>query len=413
MVLLLRGPLASLCNNLVGSFIDFFVTRSHISVSLTTTALQSVAAPRATFYLPVLTGVRAIAAYLVYMHHFNPFRSETEGLLRRIPIEMHVGVPVFFVLSGFLITLRYADQTNWTLGSWANYMRNRAARIYPMYFLFTCIAFAAGYYFRPTIDWNQWWYSITMLRGFFEEYKFSGVGQGWTLTVEETFYFIAPIVFMVVQRRPKALWLIALLLVGLGFLLVRLLSPLQYHGLFGNVTFMLLFTLFGRAIEFFAGIQLAFWFRAGHLQAPGRSGGYTLGGIIAIAGAIAALVSLQGHGYDYGQEHPWGIFINNVVLPGAIVLWFTGLLTEDTWLRRLLSSRPLQVLGKSSYLFYLIHMGFIQELVAHHITGHLLGQFVVLNVLAIGLYYGLEEPLHRLLRARRVPRVDKAELINA
>ena len=93
-------------------------------------------------YLPALTGVRAVAAYLVFLHHFNPFQSAgTAQLLHRIVLELHIGVAIFFVLSGFLITLRYSNSTQWTWRWWGTYLRNRFARIYPMYFLLTCAFF--------------------------------------------------------------------------------------------------------------------------------------------------------------------------------------------------------------------------------------------------------------------------------
>ena len=67
-----------------------------------------------TTYLPALTGVRALAAYLVFLHHFNPFQPQgVTQFLHRIVLEFHIGVPIFFVLSGFLITLRYYGTEQW------------------------------------------------------------------------------------------------------------------------------------------------------------------------------------------------------------------------------------------------------------------------------------------------------------
>jgi hypothetical protein len=58
-------------------------------------------------YFQALTGVRAIAAWLVFFHHYNPFSIERFGsVINQFVQEFHVGVSVFFVLSGFLITHR-------------------------------------------------------------------------------------------------------------------------------------------------------------------------------------------------------------------------------------------------------------------------------------------------------------------
>ena len=52
-------------------------------------------------YFPALTGLRAIAAYMVFFHHFNFFSQFGESLLSRMVNEFYAGVSVFFVLSGF------------------------------------------------------------------------------------------------------------------------------------------------------------------------------------------------------------------------------------------------------------------------------------------------------------------------
>ncbi|GAA4374761.1 acyltransferase [Hymenobacter koreensis] len=372
--------------------------------------MVSAPAPRlltAPTYLPALTGIRAVAAYLVYLHHFNPFPPDSgHGLVRllhRVAVELHVGVPVFFVLSGFLITLRYYGTQQPAGRWWGRYLRNRAARIYPLYFLLTCLSFAALYRAQHRFDLSVWWYNVTFLRGFFDEYKFTGIRQGWTLTVEECFYLLAPLVFAVVQRQRRALWLLPVLLLGAGLALVLVLGPLRYHGLFGNTPFMLLYTFFGRSTEFFVGIQLALWYRNGQLRVPAMRLTYTAAGALGAAAVVAGLVALQGAPYSYGQHHPLGIVLNNVVLPGALAVGFAGLLTEETGFRRFLRTAPMQVLGKSSYAFYLVHLGFAQETVQNRLTSHQLGQFVALNVLAVGLYYGLEQPLQRRLRAPAAP----------
>ncbi|OON69648.1 acyltransferase family protein [Hymenobacter sp. CRA2] len=351
-------------------------------------------------YLPALTGVRAVAAYMVYLHHFNPFHEGPglSGFLYDLVLEFHVGVPLFFVLSGFLITLRYAGTEQWTRGWWGRYLRNRVARIYPMFFLLTTFYFGVRYFQEGVFAFRTWLFNVTFLRGFFDEYKYTGIPQGWTLTVEECFYLFAPVAFALLRRRPRLLWALPVALVAFGSLLVLTLGRLEHHGLFGNFRFMLLFTFFGRAVEFFAGIQLALWFRQGQLRAPRLPGLLTTAGLVLMAAVVLALVWVRGP-YAYGQEHPVGIALNNVALPAGIVLLFAGLLTEATWLRGLLSTKLLQLLGRSSYVFYLIHLGLVQELLKQYVTTSSAGLFLLLNAVAIGLYYLVEQPLNRWLRA--------------
>lgn len=356
--------------------------------------------PAARPYLPALTGIRAVAAYLVCLHHFNPFAEGPglSGFLHDVVLEFHVGVPVFFVLSGFLIALRYYGTERWTGRWWRGYLRNRVARIYPMYFLLTTLTFAVDYLGKGPSVFRLWLLNVTFLRGFFDGYKYSGISQGWTLTVEECFYLFAPVAFLLLRRRPRLLWLQPLALLALGGLLVLTLGRLEHHGLFGNFRFMLLFTFFGRAAEFFVGIQLALWFRQGRLRAPRWPGFYTVAGLLAAAAVVLALVAVRG-GYEFGQEAPAGIALNNLALPAGIGLLFAGLLTERTWLRALLGSAPLQVLGKSSYIFYLIHLGVIHDWLRDYVIDHPLALLGLTTLLSIGLYYLVEQPLNRWLRA--------------
>ncbi|MCC2548658.1 acyltransferase [Hymenobacter sp. BT175] len=368
------------------------------------------AAPRLTLpppdsatYFPALTGIRAVAAYLVCLHHFNPFPNEGQTLLlHRLVMEFHIGVPIFFVLSGFLITQRYYGTEQWTRRWWAGYLRNRFARIYPLYFLLTTLTFWM-FQNQPGVDgsWRTWLLNVLFLRGFLDELKYSGIAQGWTLTVEECFYLFAPVAFLLIRRRRVRLWAQPLLLLALGIGFVLLLHRIPL-GLFANFKFMLLFTFFGRCFEFYAGMQLALWLRAGQLRVAPWPGLYTVLGLALMAATLGGMVAMQGS-YDFGQEHPFGVVLNNVVLPGGILLFFAGLLAERTPLQWVLTTPPLQILGRSSYIFYLIHVGVVHDWLAGHITGSSAGLFLLLNALSVGLHYLVEQPLNQLIRSRPRP----------
>ncbi len=342
-----------------------------------------------------------MAAYLVYLHHFNPCATKP-GLapLAALVMEFHVGVPIFFVLSGFLITLRYATTPLTQPRQWARYLRNRWARIYPVYLLLTLLTYAVfrrqGTFYLPELL-----QSLTLTQGFFDHTKYIGIAQAWSLTVEECFYLLAPLIFVLARRFPRLLWVQPFGLLALGIALVAVCAPhyTALHGLFGNFKFMLLFTFLGRCFEFYAGVQLALLYQQRQLPAAAHQGRRTLAGLVIMGACVIGMVLIKG-GYTYGQEHPLGVVLNNVALPGGILVLFMGLLTEKTWLRQLLSTPLLRVLGKSSYVFYLIHMGIVHDWLAYYVTTNGLLLFVLLNALALGLHYGVEEPLHRWLRAR-------------
>lgn len=84
------------------------------------------------------------------------------------------------------------------------------------------------------------------------------------------------------------------------------------------------------------------------------------------------------------------------ILGIAPLVW--GLIFEDTWIRRFLGSKWMVLLGKSSYIFYLIHKGFIPVFINDYISDNKLIIFVLLNIISIILYYSMEEPLNRFIR---------------
>ena len=156
-------------------------------------------------YFKALTGLRAIAAFMVYLVHYNPFSNMQGGFLFDFFSQFYTGVSVFFVLSGFLITYRYANQAELTFHWFKGYLKSRIARICPLYFLISTVTFLVGVFRNTNSGFSSYevikhelllfLLNITLLRGFFEDFLFSMVGQGWSLTVEETFYLLAPVIW--------------------------------------------------------------------------------------------------------------------------------------------------------------------------------------------------------------------------
>ncbi|UOQ97086.1 acyltransferase [Hymenobacter sp. 5317J-9] len=361
-------------------------------------------------YFPALTGIRAIAAYMVYLHHFNPFTSfslekNTLGYYAFAKCrELHIGVTVFFCLSGFLIAYRYLNRIEFSSRWFFTYFRNRFARIYPMYFLLTVLVFGLWFYdhHSPYVGpFNAFTstkeallilgLNVTFLRGFSDVIKFSGVAQGWSLTVEETFYFLAPFILWWAAVDKKRLWLLLPVFAIMGLLFVKVFEYRPMLGVMGTYKFMWSYTFFGRCFEFLGGIFLALLLKAAPLPIRKRGVFTGIGAILILVG-VALLVSFQ-------ETFP-RVVINNVFLAVAILLFFYGLLTEQGAMRRGLASAPMQLLGKSSYVFYLIHVGAISLWLEHVLPPSYIGQFLALNGVAILLYKFMEEPINEFIRKK-------------
>jgi peptidoglycan/LPS O-acetylase OafA/YrhL len=367
--------------------------------------------------LAELTGIRALAVYMVFFHHFPPGDSVLGKFLNTLVKEFHIGVVFFFVLSGFILYLTYARSST------AGFYRNRAARIYPVYLLAVLgtgltALLSAGQTTLGREAVNAL-LQLSFLRGFSNAYKFIGVGQAWALSVEALFYALFPLLLVRIRRHGFLRPLLAVYLAG--FVLWRVGELVAYREILRPADFMLYYTFFGRAGEFFLGMWLAHRYLARD-PSPIRGGlpWRTLAGLAGIALCVLALAhyrDLKGQALLSGITntvgvHPtfFGMFItvNNVLLPVATGLLLYGLLVERSLLRSLLRAGPLVLLGKSSYIFFLIHTGFVAVLLRRllHLappTGsalHNLYLFLIINVLSVILFFFVEEPCRKLLRAR-------------
>jgi len=130
-----------------------------------------------------LTSLRAIAAFLVFMFHYadvwSPANRGVEFVGGWIPFmflwrQGDVGVSIFFVLSGFLITRIYYDSLREKRVPLRRYFVKRVARIWPLFAVFAVIQhtflFLGGG--GPNPDWLV---TMTMTQSFFSKLVFEGL----------------------------------------------------------------------------------------------------------------------------------------------------------------------------------------------------------------------------------------------
>jgi peptidoglycan/LPS O-acetylase OafA/YrhL len=363
--------------------------------------------PKNNQYIPQLTGIRCIAAYMVFLHHFNPVKKYYPGSFPdEFITEFYTGVTVFFVLSGFLIAYRYMDSFTFSLRWFLKYMKNRFARIYPMYFLLTVLTFIVlfhqqTYNTENTNGWMVFIANVTFVRGFFDDLKFTGISQGWSLTVEECFYFLAPFLFILYSRYKK-LFLYPILFIVAGVVLVLIFqNQKNMDGFFDSYHFMFNYTFFGRCTEFFLGVQLAIIVKRRELQAKFTSVKFTFLGLSGMIVSLVAMTLVKGNAKFAIDTIP-GIGSNNLVLPVFVCCFFYGLLFEKSWVSKFLSSKILVLLGKSSYIFYLIHQGVISAFITSFFPQknllNLCILFVLINLISIALYKLLESPINNSIK---------------
>ena len=260
-----------------------------------------------------------------------------------------------------------------------------------MYFLVTLAVFIAFYLQNGT--WNtgktiEAILSFTMTKALFQKYFFSaGISQGWTLTLEELFYFTAPLYFILL--RKKFVWFfilpIVIFLFGLGLKEISQIPENTWGFMQKNISYYI--------FEFFIGIGLALLVQS-RSKLNFKLKGTTYFGICFI---ILFLLLLPT---NYSQTD-WMKAVMAILLCTfgiAPLLW--GLIFEDTFIKHFLSTKYMILLGKSSYIFYLIHKGFIPMLIYDYIAENVLLIFILLNILSILMFKYLEEPLNLWIRKK-------------
>ena len=197
-------------------------------------------------YRPEIDGLRAIAVLSVLLYHFNVGGLLTGGYL---------GVDVFFVISGFLISsiiLKELDETN--SFSFINFYRRRIRRLMPVFFVVLISSIIAGWlillpsqmlsfsksaiasiFFYSNFHWHTESLVYEAQSSLFEPLLHT-----WTLSIEEQFYFIFPgLLFLLYKFKRNYLLTIVLILTGLS-----LLSSEFYHSINKSANFYLLPTRF-------------------------------------------------------------------------------------------------------------------------------------------------------------------------
>jgi peptidoglycan/LPS O-acetylase OafA/YrhL len=159
-----------------------------------------------------LTGLRCIAVGMVVIAHSAS--SMPKPLSRLVPKDFgDIGVQIFFVLSGFLITslLKREYEKDGTVNFWAFY-RRRLLRITPAFQVFLIVIAALSGLKLIDVDWQQIVLSGTYIWNYAHMFRLDGsfavhpqgiwyVGHTWSLSLEEQFYWFWPAVFLFTSLR--------------------------------------------------------------------------------------------------------------------------------------------------------------------------------------------------------------------
>lgn len=323
-------------------------------------------------YRPEIDGLRAVAVVPVVLFH-GGFQAFAGGF---------VGVDVFFVISGYLITSIIAQDLGNGRFSLIGFYERRARRILPALFLVSLSCFVLAWYFMPPKAMKEFSHSLAAVAAFGSNILFwrqSGyfdtAGElkpllhTWSLAVEEQYYMLFPLLLALAWRFGKQR--LALLLAILGAISLTLSQWGTTHR--PAAAFYLLPT---RSWELFLGGLLALYLSDSRRQTP-TSGpvaqSASLLGLLCIGWSVVA--------FDRTTSFP-GLNALAPTLGTALVILFA---TPSTITGTVLGSRPFVSIGLVSYSVYLWH----QPLFAFARLRSLSGLSPLSSLLAGGLAVGL------------------------
>ncbi len=343
-----------------------------------------------------LTGLRVLAVTFVFIYHNRKYwRATLHPEILRLFNELHIGVSIFFVLSGFLISYNYSDRTIVHFKSYTQYIIIRLARVLPLYYLIL-----TAYYLDPAfgkLHFSALTYTLT--HGLSNKFNLNAIAQAWSLSVEMCFYFLAPLLFLFQEKRG-----LYYLLVSLFLFIIFVAIGQFWHYVNGNpnqffypLSFILDATIAGKSTDFIAGALLASYIKQGEsnlfLKIPHK----TLMGFAGIFLTIILMSCFQNESFHHGYQHPVGRIIFMLILPIFIVLSIAGLMFEKTLLQRLLSFKFSILLGNASYAFYLVHISYVNIRIKRVWLGPD-RNFIILWLVSIILYLFFEKPIYQWVR---------------
>ena len=331
-----------------------------------------------------LDAVRGLAILIVMSHNEgNAFPSLH---LQTIFASGWMGVDLFFVLSGFLITGILLDAKG-SDGFFRNFYARRCLRIWPLYYALILFMFVLVPLLRPAQAAmifqrsSPWWAYPFYLQNFLVTDSQGAVGPlgvTWSLAIEEQFYLVWPLVVRYLSTAQLRLLCLAVIATSP---FVRLYLSTEHVDLYTNL---------------FCRLDGLMW--GAFIAALIREPGFEPGRHRRLAWSVLTIALPLGLATD-GRGVQWIVYSLSVLASAGLV--YLALFSTAPWLQRILSSRTLAFTGTISYGLYLLHkLPF--DLIKGRTFEHPAIVFAVMiaaaYLLAIASWYLFERPFLRLKR---------------
>jgi peptidoglycan/LPS O-acetylase OafA/YrhL len=305
-------------------------------------------------HIPALDGLRGIAIALVLMHHLLVSNNNPAGgRLLHFFVRLHqagwIGVDLFFVLSGFLITGVLYD-TRHSGRFFRNFYARRALRIFPLYYgvlvVVSAAVFLTGCRWYAGI-WAYATYTISMFqRGvWYCTCSWVNINHFWSLSIEELFYAVWPAAVYWLRTPRRIVWLAV---VGAAFSLA-----LRYwfvlHGDTVRNPYLVYSYAPARMDSLLAGATLAIVLRTRFRVAALRAAPY----VLVAGGAVIVASWMKNPGLDWQASMFLATgFVTILALTFCALIALS--LERGVW-RWIFERATLRFLGRYSYGLYVYH----------------------------------------------------------
>ena len=351
-------------------------------------------------HIPALDGIRALAVLAVIASHLPVllrFQQPTPWTrLNKMFSGGFLGVDVFFVLSGFLITsLLFKEHARFHKINLKQFFARRALRLFPALYVLLAVDFLIALYEKSSlvgqlnITWatvlylNNWYMLGPALRHGPADFQ-TNLGHLWSLSVEEQFYLIWPITIYVIMKLKRSKTFLPMLVV-VFISLIALRRSMLGHEI--NYEFVRSRTD-ARLDSLLIGALLAICFR--YLRIDAKILSYCAYAAIPIFLVIAY----------HGPKSPFLFTIGyTIVAILAFIMIYASV--ENAWgLNKFLELRWLTFIGQISYGLYLWHFVVFMFLSKHFFVGPRLMRIcvglIITSVITLLSWYFVEKPFLRL-----------------
>ena len=356
-----------------------------------------------TKYLPSIDSLRAIAVIAVIIYHIDA-NYLPGGFL---------GVDLFFVLSGYLISSLIIKEykSTGTVNLYNFYVR-RARRLLPaVYFMITVVLIIItlfnGVLLKKSyldalfgyIYSSNWWYIFHKLDYFDSFGSQSPFKHLWSLAIEEQFYMFFPLIFLIFNRKSKSnngnsKLNKNFIYVVLSLILVSLIAHILLFDI-NNIN-RIYFGTDTRAFSLLVGVVGAILYPMDRLSERTTKKDNMIYSIVSLV-SILVLIGIMINTSEYTWLYRGGFLL--VAIIGLIIIISSG--RQYTFMSKLLSFKPFVFIGKISYSLYLWHFPILVVTTPVSEIGnpnlfYVTLRIVLIFLVATGSYMFVETPIRKL-----------------